>query len=53
MVKIFGPDFGHKMAEDIIKWVTIFGESKDILESKIRESYGNMVDDKQLKMIKA
>ncbi len=52
MVKIFGPDFGHKMAEDIIKWVTIFGESKDILESKIRESYGNMVDDKQLKMIK-
>ena len=52
MVKIFGPDFSHKMAEDIIKWVTIFGESKDILESKIRESYGNMVDDKQLKMVK-
>ena len=52
MVKIFGAGFNHKMAEDIILWVTVFGESKDILEAEIKESYKDMVNDKQLKMIK-
>ena len=52
MVRIFGSDFNHKMAEDIILWVTVFGESKDILEAEIKESYKDMVNDKQLKMIK-
>ena len=51
MVKIFGAGFNHKMAEDIIRWVTLFGESKELLLSKVKNSYGNMVDAKQLKMI--
>lgn len=51
MVKIFGAGFNHKMAEDIIRWITLFGESKELLLSKVKNSYGNMVDAKQLKMI--
>lgn len=51
MVKIFGANFNYKMAEDIIRWVTLFGESKSLLKSKITSVYGDKVNDEQLKKI--
>lgn len=52
MVRIFGVGFDHSMAERIIRWVTLFGEAKDILENKIREVYGNSISDSQMRAIK-
>ncbi|WP_288893795.1 type II CRISPR RNA-guided endonuclease Cas9 [uncultured Megasphaera sp.] len=52
MVRIFGAGFDHSMAERIIRWVTLFGEAKDILENKIREVYGNSISDSQMRAIK-
>lgn len=52
MVRIFGTGFDHSMAERIIRWVTLFGEAKDILENKIREVYGNSISDSQMRAIK-
>ena len=52
MVRILGLGFDHSVAEHIIRWVTLFGEAKDILENKIREVYGNSISDSQMRAIK-
>lgn len=38
-----------KMAEDIIKWVTLFSEDKKILSEKIKENYN--IDESKLKRV--
>lgn len=51
MVKIFGSNYDRKMAEDIIRWVTLFPGAPNILELKIKEKYPN-ISDEELKKIK-
>lgn len=41
----------EKIAEDIIFWSTVYGESKSFLREKIIENYGNELDDKKIKKI--
>lgn len=52
MVRIFGAGFDHSMAERIIRWVTLFGEAKDILQDKIREVYGDRISARQMQAVK-
>ncbi|WP_288839431.1 type II CRISPR RNA-guided endonuclease Cas9 [uncultured Megasphaera sp.] len=52
MVRIFGTGFDHSMAERIIRWVTLFGEAKDILQDKIREVYGDRISARQMQAVK-
>ena len=47
---IFG-GFDEKMAEDIIKWITLFGDDKVILKNKIIENYP--LNKEQLKKVSA
>lgn len=51
MVKIFGTEIDYRMAENIIKWVTLFGDSKDLLKTKINKEYGEKVRKDQLKKV--
>ena len=39
------------MAERIIKWSTIYGDSKKFLEDKIRTEYGDKLDNQQIKRL--
>ncbi|MDD6347159.1 MAG: type II CRISPR RNA-guided endonuclease Cas9 [Lachnospiraceae bacterium] len=41
----------EKMAEDIILWATVFGESRTFLKEKIRENYGDKLSEEQIKRI--
>ena len=51
MEKILGEGFDNSVAENIIRWVTLFGEAKRILVDKIRENYPQITDE-QIKKIK-
>lgn len=51
MEKILGEGFDISVAENIIRWVTLFGEAKRILVDKIRENYPQITDE-QIKKIK-
>lgn len=44
------PDSYYPMLEDIVLWNTIF-EDRDILQRKIKEEYGNVFSDEQIKKI--
>lgn len=44
-------DKQKSMAEDIIFWSTVYGDSRSFLEEKIREVYGNELSEKQIKRI--
>lgn len=44
-------DSGREMAENIIFWSTIYGESKKFLREKIEEKYGTLLSRDQLKRI--
>lgn len=41
----------EQMAENIIFYSTVYGDSKEFLEERIREQYGNRLDDKQINRI--
>lgn len=45
---VYSPEYA--MAEDLIKWVTIF-EDKSILKEKIRLEYGDKLTDEQISLI--
>lgn len=40
-----------KMAEDIIYWCTVYGDSKSFLKINLQEKYSDVLDEKQLKRI--
>lgn len=51
MVNIMGEDFNEDVAENIIKWVTIFGDDNSIILKKIDKEYPDMFDEEQLNKI--
>lgn len=56
MKKIFGEekivrDSYKKMIEDIILWVTLYGEEKRLIKSKIEEKYPEKVTPEEMKLI--
>lgn len=46
MLRIFGPGFDHQMAEQLILWITLFGDASNILKSNIEKKYGTNFLDK-------
>lgn len=44
-------DSVFNMAEDIIYWCTVFGDSKKTLKNKLKEKYGDKLTDDQIKRI--
>ena len=52
MERILGSGFDADMAETIILWVTLFGESKKMLVNKLRDTYRDKLSDNQIKSIK-
>ena len=56
MKKIFGEekivrDSYKKMIEDIILWITLYGEEKSLIKSKIKEKYPDKVTPEEMKLI--
>ena len=56
MKKIFGEekivrDSYKKMIEDIILWITLYGEEKRLIKSKIEEKYPEKVTPEEMKLI--
>lgn len=56
MMKIFGEenvvkDSYKKMIEDIILWITLYGEEKSLIKSKIKEKYSDKITSEQIKLI--
>lgn len=53
MKQIFGdklPD--TETLDTIVYWITLFSDSKDILEDKIKESYGDTISEQEIKRIR-
>lgn len=51
MKRILGDGFDLEMAENIIRWITLFNDEKLILKNKIQNEYGDIIDENQLKKI--
>ena len=51
MTRILGEHFDHAMAEDIIRYITIFGESKDMLRQVLKNYYGDRLTTEQIKKL--
>lgn len=51
MTRILGEHFDHVMAEDIIRHITIFGESKDMLRQVLKNYYGDHLTTEQIKKL--
>ena len=56
MMKIFGEenivkDSYKKMIEDIILWITLYGEEKELIKSKIEKKYSDKITSEQIKLI--
>ncbi|MCI8428699.1 MAG: type II CRISPR RNA-guided endonuclease Cas9 [Lachnospiraceae bacterium] len=53
--KIFGEELDNcsvqQMAEDIILWITLYGEDQKMLRRVIRQHYGQVLDEEQLKAL--
>lgn len=53
--KVFGADLEkysvRKMAENIILWITIYGEDQKMLRRVICRNYGDQLSDEQIKML--
>lgn len=49
--KILGDKFSYSMVEDLIKWHTLFGESKKILKKEIKNEYGNILSSEEIRAI--
>lgn len=47
MVRILGEGFDHQMAESIIRYITLFGEEKKILQSTLEREFGNKLTKEQ------
>lgn len=51
-INIFDKDSKEfEMAENLIRWITLFGENKEILELKIKEKYHDVLTDGQIKKL--
>lgn len=48
MTRILGENFDCTMAEDIIRYITIFGESKDMLRQVLKNQYGERLTEEQI-----
>lgn len=51
MHRILGNQFNTDMAENIILWITLFGEAKDVLVSNIKHAYPQITQE-QIKALK-
>lgn len=51
MVRILGTNFDRSMAEDIIMDITIFGESKKMLQETLRNKFASHLDDETIKKL--
>lgn len=51
MTRILGDNFDYAMAEDIIRYITIFGESKEMLRQVLKNYYGNQLTEEQIKKL--
>lgn len=51
MMRILGEHFDCTMAEDIIRYITIFGESKDMLHQVLKNHYGERLTEEQIKKL--
>ena len=51
MTRILGENFDSIMAEDIIRYITIFGESKDMLYQVLKNHYGERLTEEQIKKL--
>ena len=51
MTRILGENFDSIMAEDIIRYITIFGESKDMLRQVMKNNYGERLTEEQIKKL--
>ena len=51
MARILGENFDYSMAEDIIRYITIFGESKDMLRQVLKNYYGDRLTEDQIKKL--
>lgn len=51
MKSILGDGFNNEMAENIIKWITLFGDAKNILKGEINNFYGKDLSDEQIKKL--
>lgn len=51
MTRILGDNFDYAMAEDIIRYITIFGESKEMLRQVLKNDYGNQLTEEQIKKL--
>ena len=51
MTRILGENFDCTMAEDIIRYITIFGESKDMLRQVLKNQYGERLTEEQIKKL--
>ena len=51
MTRILGEHFDYAMAEDIIRYITIFGESKDMLRQVLKNYYGDRLTTEQIKKL--
>ena len=51
MMRILGENFDSIMAEDIIRYITIFGESKDMLHQVLKNHYGERLTEEQIKKL--
>ena len=51
MVRILGEHFDYMMAENIIRYITILGESKDMLHQVLKNHYGEQLTEEQIKKL--
>lgn len=51
MVRILGTNFDRSMAEEIIMDITIFGESKKMLQETLRNKFASHLDDETIKKL--
>ena len=51
MARILGEHFDYVMAEDIIRFITIFGESKEMLRQVLKNYYGERLTEEQIKKL--
>ncbi|MGO1580481.1 MAG: type II CRISPR RNA-guided endonuclease Cas9 [Peptoniphilaceae bacterium] len=51
MIKIMEDDFNIDMAEDIIRWITVFRGERKILKNKIKDVYGDKLNQNQIEKL--
>lgn len=51
MNRIFGDGFDREKAEKVIRWITLFGDAKKILKSRLEESFSQELAADQIKQL--